>query len=136
MSYTSTQGAGVIAEEPTKFIVQPRAGFTIISPQSSANLSGKFHLTIPRPPSSFNSITGIEVEFTSQTSTVNAYDIYMGKKEVATDSNLGWTTSQSETLATAISYKSYNAGIDVILTIDFESQASLIHLWSVNLQYA
>ncbi|KAK6506767.1 hypothetical protein TWF481_005227 [Arthrobotrys musiformis] len=136
MSWTSTHGVAVIAEDPNSFTVQPRAGYAVVSPVSAGTLEGKFHFTLPRPPAGYNNATNISIEFTSQLATVDEYHVYFGNKEKSSDTNLGWTNSQSQALASSVALSGSNAGIDVIVKIVFANQSSSINLWSIGLQYA
>jgi hypothetical protein len=137
MSYTSAHGVAVVQGYRTSFDVRIMSGYVDVRPASSDQLSGLLHFPIPRPPTGYNNIYGVTIEFSSQSCTVNSFSVWLGNSKKLEQTDLQWTSTSSSTFTTALSVQG-SSGIEVVIGVTFDdsSSNSSIKIQSVDLKYA
>lgn len=132
MSWLATHGIGVIKDTDAHLIIKATAGSARVQPVDSESTKGVVHFTIPSPAGSSPSLKVFQLDFSSQSATVETITIYMANssKFVATDLQ----KPDSFTLPLDNEPPYNGKGISVAVGLQFDNKDSHLDFQSVGIQ--
>jgi len=119
--------------EEAKFKIARRGGFATVKPTDSNILTGVITFSLPSPPTTYQSLKTITVEFSSQGARVDTLDLFFAQKRMYSDSTL----QQGNTFLHEVSAKVIHNGKGIALEVGviFDSIFSGIDIQSVSLGF-
>ncbi|CAH0002478.1 unnamed protein product [Clonostachys byssicola] len=132
----TTHGIGAIKDTDNSFSITSDGGSAKISPTSDtsdSDLKGWVHYTIPNPNPDNSSLKAIQVDFSSQSASVDGVKLHFANSLKFSVSDLQQTSSFNLDIASSSAVYS-NKGIAVSLYLSFDDKHSWLKLQSVGVQ--
>ncbi|KAK4158754.1 hypothetical protein QBC43DRAFT_248868 [Cladorrhinum sp. PSN259] len=128
----SEHGFGAIKDSSTTFTIQADKGSALIRPTNNTQLTGWIYYTLPSPAPGYTGLKNITIDFSSQSATVDAVQIWLANRKVWDAENLQKTSTFSEDIATGQATYS-GKGIGVGIYVEFDSLASTLRFQNVSI---
>lgn len=135
-TWIATHGIGAIKDSASSFSIAAEAGCGTVKPTNKDERSGWIHFTIQSPPPGYPFLKGVEVDFSSQSATVEKVEVYMGNDLVFGRDLLQETGSFHRAFDAQASSIRYTSKIAVSVYVEFEvdDEHAKIRFQSVGLQ--
>ncbi|CAH0027205.1 unnamed protein product [Clonostachys rhizophaga] len=132
-TWFTTHGIGAIKDTNNSFSITSDGGSAKISPTSASELKGWVHYTIPNPDPDNSSLKAIQVDFSSQSASVDGVKLHFANSLKFSVSDLQETSSFELDIASSSAVYS-DKGIAVSLYLSFDSINGWVKLQSVGVQ--
>ncbi|KAI1475445.1 hypothetical protein F4774DRAFT_396927 [Daldinia eschscholtzii] len=130
--WVSTHGLGAIQDSTSTFSITAEDGTALVRPSHPDQLSGRLYFTIPSPSPKHTNLKAVAVDFTAQTATIDAVDVYLADLVNSKNSGLNKDKSFALDFPTEVVYK--GKGILVSILIQFKDVSSRLMIESVGIE--
>ena len=134
ITQATTHGISAIKDTRSRFTIVPERGSAVIRPTTADELSGWIHFYVDTSSAGNTDLNSVEINFNSQSATVETVTIYERNKEIFNEDNLG--KADAFTLPIAPGHAILSGGpTGVSIKVQFDNLASKIYVRSVGVGF-